>query len=321
MTNLANILDQDPTLAAADAALQAKSLLEKPRGYLGMSQIGDSCERKLWYSFRWAGREAFDAATLKRFADGHRTEDLIVDRLKLVEELDIVATLPDGGQIRIIDHDGHFSGHLDGTIVGLLQAPKTPHILEIKCVGDKKMAELKKAVADLGEKMALRKWNQVYYGQAQAYMHYMSYTRHYMVVATAGGRDWMSVRTEYDAAYALQIVNKAKRIITAQEPPDRISNKPDWWECRFCHFSPICHEGEMPDRTCRTCAHSTPIENGQWHCARFGEILTPEKQVESCPCHVFIPKLVPAEIESVDEEKNTITYKFPDGTIWKDGER
>ena len=321
MTNLANILEQDLTLAAADRALEAKSLLEKPRGYLGMSSIGDSCERKLWYSFRWCGREEFDAVTLKRFADGHRTEDLVIDRLKMVEGLDIVATLPDGGQIRIVDHDGHFSGHLDGTIVGILQAPKTPHVLEVKCVSEKKMTELKKAVSDLGEKMALKKWNPVYYGQGQAYMHYMNYTRHYMVVATPGGRDWISVRTDYDPAYALQIVNKAKRIIDAQEPLEKISQTPTWYECKWCHFSGICHEQEMPDRSCRNCVHSTPIENAQWHCARFGEILSLEKQLEACPCHVFIPKLIPAEIQSADEEKNTITYKFSDGTIWTDGER
>jgi hypothetical protein len=295
--------------------------MEKPRGYLGMSSIGDSCSRKLWYNFRHAGREVFNAITLKRFSDGHRTEDLIIERLRLVEGLDIVATLPNGGQIRIADHDGHFSGHLDGTIVGLLQAPKTPHILEIKCVGDKKMTELKKAITDLGEKQALRKWNQVYYGQAQAYMHYMNYTRHYLVVATAGGRDWLSVRTDCDPAYAIQLVVKAKRIINAQEPPDRISNSKTWFECRFCHFSPICHDSEMPNRSCRTCIHSETLSEGRWHCKRFGRDLALEEQIDGCPAHAFLPKLVPGDIVSVDEENSTITYKMPDGTMWRDGER
>lgn len=318
MVSLANIIDQDPTLLAADKALEERAKLEKPRTYLGMSQIGDSCSRKLWYSFRWADREVFDSATLKRFEDGHRTEDLIINRLKLVDGLDIVASLPDGGQIRVVDFNGHYSGHLDGTITGLFQAPKAPHILEIKCVGDKKFAEFKKAINDAGEKKALRIWNPVYYAQAQAYMHYMGYNRHYIIVATAGGRDWVSARTEYDAPYSIQLRAKAQRIIDSQEPLDRISNSPTWFECKWCVFKGICHEEESPERNCRTCLHSTPIENGQWHCDRYGKILTPEEQRAGCVIHKYLPSLVPAEIIKADEKG--ITYKMSDGSEWYDGE-
>lgn len=318
MTTLADILYTDPTLAASDAALEAKALAEKPRGYLGMSQIGESCARKLWYSFRWAGREAFKADTLKRFADGHRTEDLVIDRLRLVEGLDLFSTNEAGGQLRVTDHGGHFSGHLDGTVEGLLQAPKTRHVLEVKCVSDKKFTEFKKAVADLGEKQALRKWNPVYYAQAQAYMHYTGLHRHYIVVATPGGRDWTSARTEYNAADALQLVTKAKRIIDAQEPPDKISNTPSWYECKWCAFSPICHNNEMPARNCRSCLHSEIQSEGRWFCQRWGKQLSHDEQAEGCAVHKFLPKLVPGEIVNADEKG--VTYKLQNGETWYDGE-
>ena len=71
MVNLSPIIDKDPTLEAADLALVKASELEPPRPYLGMSSIGESCSKKLWYRFRHAAREEFDADTLKRFADGH----------------------------------------------------------------------------------------------------------------------------------------------------------------------------------------------------------------------------------------------------------
>lgn len=135
-------------------------------------------------------------------------------------------------------------------------------MLEVKCVSDKKFAEFKKAVAELGEKNALRKWNAVYYAQAQCYLHYTGLTRHYIVVATPGGRDWTSARTEYNAAEALQLVAKAKRIIDAQEPPERVSNTPSWFECKYCAFSPICHDNEMPARSCRSCLHSEMQSEG-----------------------------------------------------------
>lgn len=316
--NLADILYSDPTLIAADAAYVERGNSEQRREYLGMSQIGDSCARRLWYSFRWAGREQFDSATLKRFEDGHRTEDLIVNRLKLVEGLDVVATGHNGQQIRVVDHGGHFSGHLDGTVIGLHQAPKTKHVLEIKCVSDKKFAEFKKAVRDHGEKSALKVWNPVYYAQAQSYMHYMDLTRHYIVVATAGGRDWYSARTEYDKKYALQIVAKAKRIIDSNEPLEKLSDTPTWYECKWCAYKDICHGDTMPDRTCRTCLHSTATPDGRWHCARWGKHLTGQEQEQGCPSHAYLPALVPGKVVSAKD--NRVTYKLNNGEMWQDGE-
>ena len=114
----------DPTLAAADAALEDAESGKPQRGYLGMSGIGD-CPRKSYFQF-YAGRAAALAAkTLKNFADGHRTEDLVIDRLRAVDGLTIIDRDPDTGrQLEVSDHEGHFLGHLDGEAFGLLQAPK-----------------------------------------------------------------------------------------------------------------------------------------------------------------------------------------------------
>lgn len=319
MVDLTKIITGDPTLEAADRALERKALDDARRGYLGMSSIGESCSRKLWYNFRFCKREVFDAVTLKRFADGHRTEALVIERLKLVDGI-ILIDLIDGEQIDVSDIDGHYSGHLDGTIQGLIQAPKTPHIFEAKCVAEKKFNELKKLVSSIGEKLALRQWNQTYHAQAQEYMHYKGYTRHYLVVATPGGRDWIGVRTEYDAAYALQLKVKAERIIKAQSPPEKISNDASWYECKWCSFSDICHKDDMPDRSCRTCLHSSAIEQGQWHCGRFGRNLTLQEQIDGCPAHLLLPDLVPGEVIEADQEKNTIKYKMKNGETWVDSE-
>ena len=48
------------TTAAAIYALHERNNVEQPREYLGMSQIGELCERQLWLSFRWAVREQFE---------------------------------------------------------------------------------------------------------------------------------------------------------------------------------------------------------------------------------------------------------------------
>lgn len=318
MADLSKLMERDPTLEAADRALEEKEAQEKPRAYIGMSSIGSACARKLWYIFRLAGRERFDAATLKRFSDGHRTEALIIDRLRLLDGITLIDRRQDGNQIGYVDLDGHFRGHLDGDISGILQAPKTPHVFEAKTCSDKKMNELKKAIADVGEKNALRKWNPVYYTQGMLYCHYHNRTRHYLVVATPGGRDWIGVRTDHDEAHALQAKARAKRIIAAVEPPERISDDSSYFECRWCSFSGICHKEEMPDRSCRTCLHISPVEEGQWHCARFGKRLTFDEQISGCPAHCFIPALVPAEVIRTTDDG--IYYKLHNGEEWYDGE-
>ena len=144
----------DPTLAAVDAAIEVRGNAEQHRPYLGMSAIGRACSRALWYGFRWCSPNTFDAATLKRFEDGHRGEDIQADRLRLVEGIELLTIDPrTGRQFGYVDHAGHFRGHSDGLITGILQAPATQHVWEHKQVADKKQAELIKAKAEHGDKM------------------------------------------------------------------------------------------------------------------------------------------------------------------------
>lgn len=319
MADLKNVLSTDPTLAAADRALEDKEAHNKRREYLGMSQLGDDCDRLLFYSFRWAFSERYGAETLKRFLDGHASEDVQAARLRMVPGIQLDTHHPvTGQQFRYTDHDGHFSGHCDGKITGILQAPVKKHIWEAKAVGEKKMTEFRKIKNELGEKETLKKWNFVYYVQAQLYMHYEGTDRHYLTVSSPGVRDWDSCRTEYDAAFAIKQKARALRIIKSNEPLTRVSDKADWWKCKGCPARGICHEGDAPLRNCRTCLHSTPIADGQWHCDRWGKNLTRDEQEAGCPAHKFLPPLVPGEVTYATD--TAVHYRMPDGATWIDSE-
>lgn len=322
MASLKDALAVDPTLLAADRALEAKEAASPYRSQkLAMSQVGGSCQRFMWYNFRWAFKEAFNAISLKRFADGYHVEDLMAERLRLVPGIELITKDPaTGKQFAYIDCDGHAKGKCDGKITGILQAPVKKHIFEAKAVAEKKLAEFRKIKAELGEKLTLKKWNETYYGQAQLYMFYEGTDRHYMVVASPGLRDWDSCRTDLDIAYVTMLRARMSRIIKSNEPLDRAGNgKPDWWECKNCAAFGICHEKAMPDRSCRTCLHSTPIANGVWQCDRWGKELTPEIQQEGCPAHKYLPSLVPGEVTAATTN-TAVHYKMNDGSEWIDGE-
>jgi hypothetical protein len=320
MTSLTDILATDATLEAADKAMEDRVASAPPRASrLGMGSIGQSCNRKTWYQFRLAHRERFTAKTLKNFEDGHAAELVQAERLRLVPGVVLETINPaTGKQFEYTDCNGHFVGKIDGKITGLLQAPKKLHIWEHKSTAEDKFNKLKKIIADFGEKLALKKWNPTYYAQAMLYCFYEGTDRHYMTVSTPGVRDTTSVRTEADTTYALQLKASAQRIISSNEPPEKLSKDPAFWECRFCAFNKICHEGEMPDRSCRTCLHSEVMPEGKWHCVRWGKNLTVEEQVAGCVVHKFIPALVPGAVIKADEKG--VTYKLENGEIWEDKE-
>lgn len=273
---------EDPTLAAMARAMEAESLNERPRAYLGMSSIGDECSRKLWYQWRWVARAKFKAKTLAAFADGHYSEWVMSERLKKVPGVELITTDAEGGQIGYVDLEGHLRGHMDGAITGILQSPKTPHVWEHKCSGEKKFKELQKCVEKHGEKQALKAWSEIYYAQAVLYMYYGKYKRHYLTCALAGTRDWISIRTEENSDFAEELIRKAESIINADSAPEKLSNDPAFYKCRWCDFNDVCHGEERPQKNCRTCLKSCPTENGKWECREYGAVVPFDFQQQGC---------------------------------------
>jgi hypothetical protein len=186
------------------------------------------------------------AAGIKAIQDGHRTEDLVIEWLRLVPGVTVWNRKENGEQYGFEFFAGRFRGHIDGVISGILQAPKTPHLLEVKCCNLKKFEGLKKKVAQYGTKNALKEWDFQFYVQAQIYMHFFDLTRHYLVCASPGGRDKTSCRTEYNKAFAEAQIEKARRIINAKEPPARVSENPSYYICRWCDFFDVCHVMPVP---------------------------------------------------------------------------
>jgi hypothetical protein len=213
-------------------------------------------------------------------------------------------------QIHYADPDcgGHFSGSLDGVGRGFVES-KAWHVLEFKTSNAKGYTKL--------EKEGVSKAKPQHAAQMQCYMHWSGLTRAYYFCVNKDTDQIYGERVRYDKEFAETLTAKAKEIIFAPEPPERISLNPECYDCRYCQYVGICHHGDLPEVNCRTCAHSTPKimdMKGRWTCERYGMVIDTNRQKdEFCQQHIYIPSLVPMDVADVDEDAGTITYA--DGTV------
>lgn len=280
------------------------------RSYLGASGIGTACERRLWNQFHWAGDDTFSAKSIKAIADGHYSERVMAERLRLVAGVELLTEDEDGRQFNF--RDGHIRGNLDGIIGGIAHLPNEQHVWEHKCVNEVKFNKLVKLTVD-DETTALYEWDEQYYAQAQIYMRYFKMRWHYLTVCAPGSRDETSCITAYDPKAAEFYRDRAIRVINADRPPPRISETAAWFQCKICPYTENCHGEQMPNMNCRTCAYSTSEIDGTWNCEFYAKELTEQEQRIGCHEHLFNPGLIPAE--QIDSGDGWIDYKLPNGNV------
>lgn len=257
---------------------------ELPRGHLGASLIGHKCERYLWLSFRWAVTEKFEGRILRLFRRGQNEEITIIKDLR-----DIGVDIRSSQQR--VDFSGHFSGSVDGIIYsGLPESPNKKHLAEFK-------THSKKSFDDL-EKNGLEKSKPVHYAQMQIYMLGLKIDRgFYMAICKDDDRIYTE-RIKLDEVFANKLVEKAHRIVNSEGMPPPLSTDPTWFECKFCPAHDFCHGSKVTKNVnCRTCAHATPVEAGEWHCARHDGNVPLEYQYQGCESHVIHPDLVPYQFK------------------------
>ena len=302
------------TIEAIERAIVENNKKEIGRGYIGGSSIGHACERHLWYRFRKAHEpEEFSGRMLRLFDTGHVEEARMVAWLKIAG-ITVAEVNPETGeQWEVSAVDGHFKGHADGILEGVKEAPATKHLLECKTHNAKSFEQLKR------NGVAVAKPEHV--AQMQGYMHLLGLTRAFYLAKNKDNDELYSERIHYDPAQGASLIAKAERIKEAHIAPSRISDDPAYYLCKAfkCPSYSICHDSAFALRNCRTCLHSSPINNGQWYCQRHERELTIEDQESDCPCHLYLPSLVPGEQIDVCSRFETVTYRLRNGSEWIDG--
>lgn len=253
------------------------------RSHMGGSLIGGECARAIWYGWRWVTKPTFPGRILRLFNRGHLEEARFIALLLMIG-VEVYQQDAEGNQFRISHANGHFGGSGDGVGVNIpdLQ-PGQAALLEFKTHGEKSFKELSaKGVRDAKFE---------HYVQMNVYMRKMG-----LAVALYGAvnKNTDELYLEIvvlDVAVADQFLDRGEKLIGMEEPPTRMNESPGFWKCRFCDHRPVCHMKAEPEVNCRTCVYSKPVDNAQWVCTKYDNIIPKETQLVGCKSYTRNPSI------------------------------
>lgn len=284
---------------------------DENRKHLGFSLIGDECQRKLWYGFRWCKTPKPSPRVKRLFDRGHKEEERFIDYLRgigcivypfdpkwrllkspnneyLVTEIDNIRK--DMIAIDVSDNIEHIkkaneqgltypvqwrvsavNGHSGGSLDGKGFLPKHYGIDEEILFEFKTHGS--KSFKDLKAK-GMKMSKPVHYAQCCSYGYML---RLNYVCYVAVNKDDDDIHLEVVALNhktGETLVQKAERIVMSQEPPPRLHENPTFWLCKSCGYFPICHAKQQIERNCRSCKHAEPAKDKQWICNKHNQVLT-----------------------------------------------
>lgn len=229
------------------------------RSHLGASLLGRECARELWYKFHWTTESKFDGRMLRLFNRGHLEEARFVAMLLMIG-CNVYQQDVNGKQYRISFADGHAGGSGDGVAIDIPDLPPgTPAVTEFKTHNDKSFQKLKAS----GVKVAKFE----HYVQMQLYMRKMGLAVALYLAVNKNDDELYGEIITLDIELADQFVARGETIVWMKQPPERISNTPGFFKCRYCDEQPVCQLKAQPARNCRTCLFAAPAPNAEWHCS------------------------------------------------------
>ena len=185
---------------------------------------------------------------------------------------------------------------------GVPGAEKTRHVAEFKTHNAKSFADL--------VKNGVEKSKPEHFAQMQVYMLGTEIDRALYVAVCKDNDEIYTERVELNREFAEKAVERGKRIALADRMPEPISADPSWFVCKFCDAHAFCHDKQPTKHVnCRTCAHSTAMEDSTWRCERHDADDIPlDFQRKGCDDHVLHPDLVPWRMEPHGDDGKNVVY-------------
>lgn len=263
-----------PNVNLVEQAVEHSRVISEPlRPYLGYSIFGHDCANYLWLTFRWTYKQEITPRLQRLFNRGHQEEPIVVEDL---EQAGMQCRNVTADQVEVVGFMGHIKGHPDGDVINVPGAENNEHNLEIKTANDKKFNEF--------VKFGVQRSNPKYYAQSLAYMHHKNQTRTLFIITNKNNDYRHYERLHHDEIEFQRLEERACDILLSPLPMKKLSERPEWHECRWCDAKAVCHFNEKPLKSCRTCEHSLLKDKGEWHCSVYPGRPIPENfQRTGCP--------------------------------------
>lgn len=130
------------------------------------------------------------------------------------------------GEVRLV-------GHIDGKVIGLAEAPKTPHLFECKSAKLKKFEALLK-LSDY------RAWNEVYFWQVQFYMLGLGLHRAAVFVYCKDDSRLYMERIKLERQATIERLQRVFEAVTSPIEPERVCPRADDWQAKWCPYHDRC---------------------------------------------------------------------------------
>lgn len=295
---------------------------DEHRSHLGASLIGDDCQRKLWFTYRWCGGDKPTPRLKRLFDRGHKEEDRFIDYLQGIG-CKIYPFDPKWRLVNIMHTDHYAVVEIDRITPNMLSVDVSDdpyHIRRANELGitfpvqwrvsavqghfggsldgkgylpenypikEQILFEFKTHNDNSFQKLrkdGMKLSKPQHYAQCCVYGYLMKLNYVCYVAVNKDNDDLYFEVLPLNHKTGEMLIVKSERIITSQEPPPRLNENPNYWVCKMCAYRHICHAEGKPDKNCRSCKYAQPTENGQWGCTKHNQILNPEIIVGSYDC-------------------------------------
>lgn len=243
-----------------------KLFAQEPREHLGASEIGEECQRRIWANWRWLAQKQFAPRMLRLFDRGYNTEGRCTEFLRAagwyVDEVDPTT----GEQFVFSDIGGHYGGSCDARSSHPFYFPGEWLVNEYKTHNEKSFIKLRKD--------GVRKSKPRHYRQHCSYGRRFGCRYGVYMGINKNDDDIHLEIVELDWTLADDLTEQARTVITSQFPLQRMKNaSPSFFTCKTCEHLGNCFYRQTPDKNCRSCTNANPVDNGEWLCAQFNQII------------------------------------------------
>ena len=319
MSNLRKLMPQvSPTVQAIMDQHKKVGDAQHANPFLDASIIGHCCDRYLWYKFHDCLKPNLDGRAYRM------NETRRLTKYRLARELretgvNVVEVAETGLPFKFLAHGGHFEANMDGCVLGVVEAPKTWHVLKVEEHSDDSFCDL----VGHGVKIA----EPEHYADMIVCMGLTKMRRALYIAVNLNTDELHAERIRFDKKEFDLYMSRAFRVIESPIPLGKLTYaSADTRECQKCDAKEHCWPADqnapafpVAQLSCKQCRHAMPMfdsDHGQWRCVLKNTIVDHTQPCDDMLCLSAMFSDF-AEVESA--EIDSITFKSHDGAIWTHG--